>query len=188
MKFSSIILACLPSTLAASLAYNPPAELASLAKKHPQECILPNAFHIQNFEAHVHKNATSLTAYKFTYVNSVTNATTTCSFHGGLKAEAGTDGAPPRFACKAKDVNFVWANDQSKLTVVQKLCPRSPLGLYDFAASGTVFVPLTCAAGKCHSRKADQKGHFSKVTPLTHPSIARKKNRSGVAWAFDGYH
>lgn len=136
MHFSSILLACLPTAMAAaSLAYKAPPELLSIAESNPQSCILPDHFVIKNFQAYPAGNATNatnsaaLSSYKFTYVNTATNISTKCNYHPGsvghglpLRGHNKTESLK-QFSCRDKNVSFVWSRKQSKMTMVQKICP-----------------------------------------------------------------
>ncbi|KAG5963992.1 hypothetical protein E4U58_003308 [Claviceps cyperi] len=183
MKFSSILLACVPTTMAASLAYKAPPTLLAMAKRSPQTCVLPGSFHVKNFEAHASTNGTSMSSYKFTYVNTASNVTTQCQYYSGMKPHPLKKGGEVanRFACRDKNVNFVWTAAQNSMTMIQNVCPDAR-GTYEYAASGNVFIPVNCASGKCHLNTHSYNGTFTKMTHVQH-----KKHRRGVAWSYDGY-
>ncbi|QPG99403.1 hypothetical protein C2857_001690 [Epichloe festucae Fl1] len=192
MKFGVLLLASLPATLAASLAYTPPAALAAEAKEHPQTCILPHSYHIKNFHPHCSKNGT-MTAYKFLYVNDATNRTTSCSYRKRKHPEgSGKRGGAPRFSCKNKAVSFIWDHDHSKMTMIQKVCPTK--GVFQYEVSGSVIIPVSCASGECHNKTSDYMGIFSSITCIGNASVARaadvvrKQQNRGIAWSFDGYN
>ncbi|KAG6081354.1 hypothetical protein E4U33_006848 [Claviceps sp. LM78 group G4] len=188
MKFSSILLACVPTAMAASLAYKAPPALLAMAKRSPQTCVLPGSYHVKNFEAHAPTNGTSMSSYKFTYVNTASNVTTKCHYHSGLKPHTLKGGeVANRFACKDKNVNFIWTPAQNSMTIVQNVCPDAK-GKYEYAASGNVFIPVNCASGKCQLNTHSYNGTFTKMAPVQHPDVVQKKHRRGVAWSYDGYN
>ncbi|KAG6010638.1 hypothetical protein E4U21_005136 [Claviceps maximensis] len=194
MKFSSILLACLPAAMAASLAYKPPRELQAMAKNNPESCVLPSTFHIKNFQAHTASNATFaanstvLSAYKFTYVNVATNLMTTCTYHPGSVPQGLNKGeSARRFACRDRNVSFIWTNELSKLIMVQKICPDTH-GNYEYVAAGAVVIPVACASGQCRVRKPNVKGTFTSLKSSTHTDVVSRKHKRGIDLAFDGYN
>ncbi|KAG5929724.1 hypothetical protein E4U42_004883 [Claviceps africana] len=193
MKFSSVLLACLPAASAASVAYKAPAALVARAEKNPESCVIPKIFLIKNFVVQPAVNGTNDTSpvagFKFTYVNPATNLTTSCHYHHraqGLNETASHE----RFPCNNKDVSFIWASEKSKMTAVQNICPDSN-GKAEYAALGNLRVPISCIPGSCKARGYNFKGLFSEIKPIQHQAhskVVRKKHTRGLSWFFDGFN
>ncbi|KAG5946729.1 hypothetical protein E4U53_006528 [Claviceps sorghi] len=190
MKFSSILLACLPAALAASVGYKAPPALMTRIEKHPGSCVLPKSFLIKNFQVQGAVNATNATnatvstnstspvaSFRFTYVNPATKLTTQCNYHSRLTQERNETESTQRFGCKNKNISFLWAPEQSKLTAFQNICPDSHEEV-EYEAVGNVIIPVSCVPGSCRAVKSSFNGLFTEINPVhhvAHPRIVRRK-------------
>ncbi|KAK2591681.1 hypothetical protein QQS21_010618 [Conoideocrella luteorostrata] len=183
MKFSLIFLAALPVALASSLAYTPPPALMARAKENPTACAFPNEYRVSNFEGQTNNNGTTLSAYKFTFINPATNSTTACKYDEGSTPEKSANGIP-RFACNNKAVTFSWSSEQQKLAVIQSVCPGSN-GQAEYEVSGTVPITVSCVSGQCKATPTSFNGVFSNLKAVKRSSVVRKHRKRGVAWSYD---
>jgi hypothetical protein len=120
-KLSTVLLASLPSTLAAMLAYTPTDEMRAMAASRA-DCNLPGYYNINNFLAQSNDTGRTLSAFDFGFANNETQVTTLCHFNASSDSTT-PPGATPRYFCEDKNVLFIWENEDQKLWMIQQVCP-----------------------------------------------------------------
>ncbi|TWU78374.1 hypothetical protein ED733_008703 [Metarhizium rileyi] len=177
----TLLLASFPATLAAQLAYTPPAALAVKAKDPNNNCVLPEDYHVKDFTAITNDTGHSLVSYKLTFLNTLTNSSTSCQYGSDSKPISSPNGGGlPRYSCESKDVNFIWQEEPKKLTMIQKVCPDAQ-GQAEYEAAGSVIISLSCNLNVCQTNDTDIKGTFTSLNPTQNIRAMRQKR--GVAWA-----
>lgn len=122
MRLDILLLAALPSALAAKLAYAPPATLMAKAQSQDDDCDLPPDYQIKNFSGKSNDTASTLSAFDFTFVDKVSKVTTLCHFNSTSKSTT-PGGMTQRYACENGDVKFIWEKDDKDLWMIERVCP-----------------------------------------------------------------
>ncbi|KHN94149.1 uncharacterized protein MAM_07989 [Metarhizium album ARSEF 1941] len=187
MRPTLFLLAALPAATLARLAYTPPAALAVKADDPNNDCVLPADYHVRNFTAATNttggNSSRSLTSYRFTFLNTLTNSSTSCAYGPGTKPQASASkGGLPRYSCESTDVSFIWQDETKKLSMIQKVCPDAN-GQADYEAAGSVIISLSCSLDACRTNATDYRGTFTSLNPIEHPRAVRHER--GVVWSVE---
>ncbi|KAF4122581.1 hypothetical protein GMORB2_6887 [Geosmithia morbida] len=169
MRFDVLLLAALPSVMAAKLAYSPPASLLSMASAEDSDCTLPAEYKIQNFHAQSNNTGSTLDAFDFKYIDAETQVTTLCHFNETSKSTT-PDTLTPRYACEDGEVKFIWEDSEGQLTLIERICPSD--GKAQYEVSGGLQIELVCGrGGSCATNSTSQVAKFSSLQPVRDPTL-----------------
>ena len=96
-----------------------PAPVELLAQDN---CVLPKNYTINNFKGQVNSTGSSLSAFDFQFIDKETQITTLCHFNSTSESTT-PEGLAPRYSCENGEVKFIWENDDSKLWMIERVCP-----------------------------------------------------------------
>lgn len=93
-----------------------------------QGCDLPQQFHITSFcgQSNNTSDSPAPSFFHFNYTDPASKVDTSCRLNATSRSTT-PEGLTPRYACENRDVKFIWQQDHSKLTIVERAC-RSPQG------------------------------------------------------------
>ncbi|KAI6779079.1 uncharacterized protein J7T54_008297 [Emericellopsis cladophorae] len=168
---SSLLLGILPSVAyGAQLAYSPPQALMAFAVA-ADDCIFPADFEVRDFGGISNStNGTTLRSLDFSFTSTDTEVTTLCHYNSTSEPSV-PPGRTPRYKCEDGDVEFIWENDKTRLTMIERVCSGSD-GVPDYEAAGSVRIPLTCKPmGKCATNATVNNGKFTNISPAATFSV-----------------
>ncbi|KAF7546379.1 hypothetical protein G7046_g9318 [Stylonectria norvegica] len=170
MRFDCLVLAALPSVLAAARpaalrSYVVPMSLAAKAADTTNDCTLPDDYHVKNFAAESQDVGKTLSKLDFLFTDDTTKVTTPCHFNSTSKPGRGN--GTPRYNCDNQNIQFIWENEDKELWVIQSVCPDAS-GEAEYEVSGSAKIWLTCpeAPGQCGANSTDYRALFTSINPV----------------------
>ncbi|KAI9902945.1 hypothetical protein N3K66_002297 [Trichothecium roseum] len=142
-----------------------PAPVELLAQDN---CVLPQNYTINNFKGQTNSTGSSLSAFNFQFIDKETQITTLCHFNSTSESTT-PEGLAPRYSCENGEVKFIWEYDDSKLWMIERVCPGQD-GAAQFEASGSVHIPLDCAEESCRANSTEHKSKFTSLQPVRDPT------------------
>jgi len=140
---SHLLLGVLPSVaFGAQLGYSLPPALMAFAQT-ADDCIFPASFEVRDFGGISNStNGTTLGSLDFSFTSTDTEVTTLCHYNSTSEPSV-PPGRTPRYKCENDDVEFIWENDKTRLTMIERVCPGSDGYVHVFLWPEVAVNPIT---------------------------------------------
>ncbi|KPM37098.1 hypothetical protein AK830_g9455 [Neonectria ditissima] len=168
MHAALLLLSALPSALALH-SYSVPMNLRVAEADNDDPCVLPDDYHIVGYSSEAKSDGQTLSAFNFTFKDDTTNITTPCEFNSSSVSVPGN--GTPRYLCDNNDIEFLWQDEERRLTMIQKVCPdTNGASAYEVAGGVRLWIKCPESGGACATNTTDYRALFVSLNPVMNPS------------------